>query len=334
MAESCSRLPHNLKPGKAPRVGLISNPLSGGNRKGLNVIRGLLARQPQVCHLEASTPLDMGGALAEFARREVDVVAVNGGDGTVHAVLTEFFRQPWPGQAPVFALLRAGTASMIARDVGLKGSRRVGLSKLLKWVSDGRGRAAVVQRPILKVEGALDQKPLYGMFFGAAGICQGIRFCLDRVHTKGVRGQLAAGGTLARLLVAAVRRDRSLLFPVSVEVALDGGPQEEREFLLILVSTLERLFLGIRPYWGTEIAPLYYTAVSVRPRHLLKTVPTLLRGRKSRFGTPEHGYYSQKVREARFTFSGAFTLDGELYTLDTREAITVTEGGKASFLKL
>ena len=335
MAESCSRLPHNLRPGKVPRVGLISNPLSGGNRKGLHVIRGLLARQPQVCHLEASTPSETGGALAEFARREVDVVAVNGGDGTVHAVLTEFFRHPWPGQAPVFALLRAGTASMIARDVGLSGSRQVALNKLLQWGSDGRSRAAVVQRPILKVEGTLHQKPLYGMFFGAAGICQGIRFCLDRVHTKGVRGQLAAGGTLARLLVAAVRRDRSLLFPVSVEVALDGGLQEEREFLLILVSTLERLFLGIRPYWGTEIAPLYYTAIGVRPRHLLKTVPTLLRGRKSRFGTPEHGYYSQKVREARFTFCGDFTLDGELYTLDNRaKPITVTEGGKASFLRL
>jgi len=335
MAESCSRPPHNLKPGKAFRVGLISNPLSGRNRKGLNVIREVLARQLQVYHLEASTPLDVGWALAEFGRREVDVVAVNGGDGTVHAVLTEFFRRPWSGPVPVFALLRSGTASMIARDVGLSGSRRVALNKLLKWISTGRGSAVVVQRPILKVESTLDQKPLYGMFFGAAGICQGIRFCLDRVHTKGVRGQLAAGVTLARLLVAAVRRDRSLLFPVSAGVALDGGPKEEREFLLILVSTLERLFLGIRPYWGTEIEPLYYTAISVRPRHLLKTVPPLLRGRKSRFGTPEHGYFSQKVREARLILSGDFTLDGELYTLGTREkSITITEGGKASFLKL
>jgi hypothetical protein len=116
---------------------------------------------------------------------------------------------------------------------------------------------------------------------------------------------------------------------------LDGGPKEEREFLLILVSTLERLFLGIRPYWGTEIAPLYYTAVTARPRHLLKTVLSLLRGKKSRFGTPEHGYHSHKVRETSLAFRGDFTLDGELYTLDSRtKAITVTEGGRASFLKL
>ncbi|UCG12683.1 MAG: hypothetical protein JSU72_19760 [Deltaproteobacteria bacterium] len=335
MPEPCTRLPHHLNPGKALRVGLISNPLSGGNRKGLQAIRDLLVRHPQVFHLETTTPLDVGEALAELSRRQAEVVVVNGGDGTVHSVLTEFYHRPWPGQSPVLALLRAGTASMIARDVGLSGSRRAALKRLLNWVSSGQGRAVVIQRPILKVEGAHDQKPLYGMFFGAAGICQGIRYCLDRVHTKGVGGQLAAGVTLARLLVASARGDRRLLFPVPVSVGLDGGSQEEREFLLILVSTLERLFLGIRPYWGTEIAPLYYTALTFHPRHLLKTAPTLLCGKKSRFGTPEHGYHSHKIQAARLTFNGDFTLDGELYTPDARSnPITVTEGGKASFLKL
>jgi len=141
--------------------------------------------------------------------------------------------------------------------------------------------------------------------------------------------------TLARLLIAAVRRNRNLLFPVSGKVMLDDGPQQEREFLIILVSTLERLFLGIRPYWGTGIGPLYYTGISVGPRHLLRTIPDILRGKESRFGTPEHGYFSQKVREARLALRGEFTLDGELYTLDTQaKPITVTEGGKASFLKL
>jgi hypothetical protein len=324
-----------LKSGKTLRLGLISNPLSGGNRKGLHIIREVLAGRPQAHHLEASTPLEVGSALAEFAQREVDVVAVNGGDGTIHAVLTELFRQPSPGPVPVLALLRSGTASMIARDVGLSGSRRVALSRLLTWINTGCGSAAVVQRPILKVERPPDQEPLYGMFFGAAGICQGIQFCLDRVHARGMSGQLAAGLTLGRFLIAAARMDKSLLFPVLATVGLDREPSEQREFLLILISTLERLFLGLRPYWGIETAPLYYTALGARPRHLLLALPTLLRGRKSRFGTPEHGYFSRKVREARLTLPGGFTLDGELYTLDTQvRRITVTEGGKASFLKL
>lgn len=335
MAELDSRPAQKVKPGKPLRAGLISNPLSGGNRKGYKVIREILARRPEVCHCEASTPAAVGFALDEFSRREVAVIAVNGGDGTVHAVLTEFFRRPWPGQAPLFALLRAGTASMIARDVGLSGSRQAALNRFLECVSGDGGRAVVVERPVLKVETSPIQKPLFGMFFGGAGICQGIRFCLERVHTKGVRGQLAAGVTLARLLMSAAHGDKGgLLRPVSGAIALDGGLVARGEFLLILVSTLERLFLGIRPYWGTEIAPLYFTALTARPQHLLKATPTLLRGRKSRFATPEHGYYSHKVREAHFTLGGDFTLDGEFYAADQTQPISLTEGGKASFLRL
>jgi hypothetical protein len=146
---------------------------------------------------------------------------------------------------------------------------------------------------------------------------------------------MAAGLTLGRFLLAVVRRDKSLLSPTRATVRLDSEPPEQREFLLILVSTLERLFLGIRPYWSTETGPLYYTALGARPRHLLRALPALLRGQKGRFCAPEHGYFSRKVREVRLTLTGGFTLDGELYTLDNRVThLTITEGGKVSFLKL
>jgi diacylglycerol kinase (ATP) len=335
ISDSCTCLPRILKSGKTLRLGLISNPLSGGNRKGLHIIREVLSGRPQAYHLEVRTPMEVASALTQLAQREVDIVAINGGDGTIHAVLTELFRQPARGPVPVLALLRSGTASMIARDVGLCGSRRGALSRLLTWIDTGCGSAAVVQRSILKVERVPGQEPLYGMFFGAAGICQGIKFCLDRVHATGISGQLAAGLTLGRFLFAAACRDKRVLSPVLATVVLDDEPAEQREYLLILMSTLERLFLGLRPYWGDEAAPLYYTALGPRPGHLLRALPSLLRGKKGRFVIPEHGYFSRKVQEARLTLAGGFTLDGELYPLDNQVTrITVTEGGMASFLKL
>jgi hypothetical protein len=294
-----------------------------------------LAGRPQIYHFEAKTPSEVGDAMSEFAHRAVDLLTVNGGDGTIHAVLTELFRRPNLEPVPVLALLRSGTASMIARDVGLGGSRQQALQRLLKWVSTGSGSAAVVQRSVLKVLRSPNQEPLYGMFFGAACICQGIQFCLDRLHTKGLSGQLAAGLTLARFLISAAHGKSGLLSPVPITVGLDSEPLEKREFLAMIISTLERLFLGLRPYWGTETAPLYYTALSVGPRHLLRSLPSVLRGRKSRFSTPEQGYFSRKVHEARLSYTEGFTLDGELYAPDTRNGrVTVSEGGKAWFLRL
>jgi hypothetical protein len=276
----------------------------------------------------------VGSALAELARREVDVVTINGGDGTIHAVLTELFRRQAPEPFPVLAVLRSGTTSMIARDVGLSGPRKRALRRLLTWVNTGKGMPVIVQRPILRVEKMPHGEPLYGMFFGVAGICQGIQYFHTHLDTKGLGGELAAGLTMLRFLLAAVRGHKGLI-PVPITVGLNGEPPEKQDFLLILISTLERLFFGLHPYWGAEIAPLYYTALSARPQHLLRALPQLFRGRKSRFSTKKNGYASLNIREARFALTGSFALDGELYSVDNRsERITVKEGGKALFLRL
>jgi diacylglycerol kinase (ATP) len=322
--------------GKKHTLGLISNPLSGWNRKGMPFVRESVKGQHQICHREASTPAEIASALTEFACKQIDVIAVNGGDGTVHAVLTELFRQANGGPIPLLTILRSGTASMISRDVGLNGSPQVSLKRLVKWTDGGKRDPAIVQRSILKVETTSGQEPLYGMFFGAAGICQGIQFCLNRVHTKGLGGELAAGITLARFLIPAANKKNNFIFPVPVKIGFNSGPEEKRDVLLILISTLDRLFLGIKPYWGSQKnAPLHYTELGAHPRRLLLMLPSLLCGRQHHFLTPENGYVSRNIHQAGFVYTGSFAIDGELYTPENRpERITVSEAGTASFLKV
>ena len=324
-----------MKAGRSLRVGVLSNPLSGGNRKGLADVRAILASQSQVSHREVQTPADVVSALADFARQEVEVITVNGGDGTIQAVLTGlFYHRPFE-TLPLLAILRAGTDSVTARDVGLQGSRVRALRMLFAWSSTREGSATIVDRSILRVEGAAKQEPLYGMIFGAAGIYQGIQFTHRNVYTLGARGSLAPALTLARFFWELARGNSDYVTPVPITIALDRHPERQLDCMLILISTLERLFLKLRPYWGTESAPLHYTAIRARSRHLLRSLPSLLRGRKGRHGTPENGYFSHNVHEVRLTFNGGFTLDGELYRPDKRLGpLVVKNGGRASFLRL
>jgi diacylglycerol kinase (ATP) len=105
--------------------------------------------------------------------------------------------------------------------------------------------------------------------------------------------------------------------------------------LFIIISSLERLFLGIRPYWGTGSGSFYYTALGPRPRHLLWTFLLMLLGRKSRFAETRHGYFSQKVDKVRLNLNSGFTLDGEIYATDPQDGdVLASFGGKASFLQL
>ena len=317
------------------RLGVISNPLSGGNRKGLGAVREALADRPGVIHREARTPDDVAWVIDRFAGEGVDVIAINGGDGTIQAVLTALFRSRRYEKTPLLAVLRSGTDSIIAEDIGLKGSRDRGLGRLLNWMETRSGRFGVEERPVLKVETRPDRNPLYGLIFGAAAIYQGIQYCKRRIYTLGLHGEIAPSLTLARFLLAVVRRDARVVSPVPITISLDQAPRRQGEFLLLYISTLERLFLGLRPHWGTEDAPLHVTAVSGRPSHFLRTLPSLARGRKGRWNTPENGYSSHNAIEIRLTMDSGFILDGELYEPDPQlKSVVVNLGGWASFLRI
>jgi hypothetical protein len=173
------------------------------------------------------------------------------------------------------------------------------------------------------------------MFFGASAIHQGIEYFHRKVYSKGLGGELGPGITILRFLWSAVRRRSGFIPPVPVSVTLDDKQPQTFDSFVVLVSSLERLFLGIHPYWGVESGPLHYTAVRAYPRHLLRALPALLRGRRSGFGSIENGYFSHNAHEIRLHLDGGFTLDGQLYTPENRETPTVVRyGGMASFVRI
>jgi diacylglycerol kinase (ATP) len=71
-----------------PKIGLISNPRSQRNRRGLDGIHRAVADAPEVIHIATDGCPDVDGALREFARQDVGLLLINGGDGTVQTVLT------------------------------------------------------------------------------------------------------------------------------------------------------------------------------------------------------------------------------------------------------
>lgn len=311
-------------------LGVISNPLSGGNRKGLGAIRRIVAAH-RIIHGEGKTPVHISRTLSDFAEQGVTVVAVNGGDGTIQAVLTSLFHDKPYDRLPLLALLRSGTSSMTAGDVGLWGSGPNALDRLIRWAGTGAG-GRLVERPVLRVR-APGHGPLYGMFFGAAAVCQGIRFFHERANAAGFRGELIPGLVIARFLMAAARRGSRFLKPSSVTVAINRSYPEDLDCLLILASTLERLFLGIRPFWNGGMGPLHFSAVTSNHRYLWRALPALLQGRRGRYGMATNGYVSHDVNELSLAMDGEFALDGELYLPATKKIpVLLDTAGHASFV--
>ena len=319
------------KSGQTPRIGVLINPLSGGNLNGLDEIRSLIDKNPKVAHCDVRTPQDVLVALKDFSNRNIDILAVNGGDGTVQAVLTVLFHHRPFETRPLLAVLQSGTTSMTARDVGFSGCRVKSLKKLFNWAVTGEGNPRVIERPVLQVLSSGHQTR-YGMFFGASAIYQGIQYFHRNVNTRGLRGEIGPGLTILRFLWSAARRGSDFIPAVPVSVAVGDTPPQHFDSFAILVSTLERLFLRIYPFWGKESGPLHYTAVRAEPRNLLRALPSILRGRKGPYGTPENGFYSHNVHEIKLNLESGFTLDAQLYKPgNPQEPVVVRCGGTASF---
>ena len=316
------------------RIGVLYNPLSGKNRQAPGVLPRILSGYPQVLLKEIRTPREVHDALFDFARQGINLVVISGGDGTVQAALTVLFtRQPFV-ICPRLVVLAAGTTNMIAGDVGISGDQHRALQGLFDWARTGRGRVTQVQRPVLQLQ-VPGHEVKCGMFFGAAIISQGIQYYQQNLHNQGLHGVLGICLTLFRSLWAAVRHSNRQMTATAMKICLDDQPPQEENFLLFFVTTLDRLFFGLRPFWGNEQGPLRYTAVRTQAPYLLRVLPMLARGRRCRRGTPENGYFSGNVREIRLFLDSPVALDGELYMPDSMQEPTVLQcGGSATFLRV
>ena len=101
------------------RIGVVNNLRAGKSREQVGRMLNFLSSHPDVLHVETEHAGVMPEALAELARQEVDLLVVNGGDGTLQYVLTEILgNSAFGDRVPMIAPLRAGRTNMSALDLG------------------------------------------------------------------------------------------------------------------------------------------------------------------------------------------------------------------------
>src|SRR5687768_16878584 len=115
------------------RIALISNPKSTGNLAQLPRIRAFCADHTDIFHYEVEHAHQIGEAMKTVARINPAVLAINGGDGTVQAVLTELHNGGHFGDlAPPVAVLPSGKTNLIALDLGMRGDPVKALERLIE----------------------------------------------------------------------------------------------------------------------------------------------------------------------------------------------------------
>ncbi|BCO31231.1 hypothetical protein TspCOW1_13340 [Thiohalobacter sp. COW1] len=323
---------------KPTRAVLISNPASGNNRRAWARLQPRLAHYPQLEQHITRTVEEAETLIRRLADSDIQVLAINGGDGTL-ACLLGLLLQHWPQQRrPALIVLPGGTANMSAGDVGAAGSPRKAWKRFFRWLDRGcplNGPAH--ERHIMQVEGLADGRIHYGMFLGTGAIMQATQYAHSKVHARGLGGEISLGLTLVRTLWGLARRDPRFYQPTPVALRLPDSSidRPETPMLILAASTLERLFLGIRPFWGSGDGAVGLTTVRAGARHFPRAFASILRGRPNRHVQPELGYESFHTRRLELVFDGMLNLDGELLqTAPSTGPLTVTARGPFRFLRL
>ncbi len=299
-------------------IALISNPRSTGNIALLPEIRAFIAANQNIYHYEIDDVAQVPEALRQIARIEPDILAINGGDGTVQRALTELEQGGWfKGPVPPVAVLPNGKTNLIAYDLGA-GDDPLAMLALLAAIPAKDLRRHIVPRQLIRLT-AGTAAPVFGMFLGGAGLAEIILFCRKHIYPLGLpNGMSHVLAAVVLFVMVLIGRDLSLRArELKVSVRRSGG--FEGSFVAVLVTTLDTLLLNVRarkPAWG----PLKLIVIERRRMTIVRTAWALFKGTlgQRRFD----GFHLGDGDEIRIEGNRpCVILDGETYEAPPGESL-------------
>jgi hypothetical protein len=293
--------------------GLIVNPQSGkASGKGLE-LAALLKQDARVITRVLHNFSDLGAYLDEMEQAGVTELFVSSGDGTVQAIQTEIAERYAPAFFPRLVLLPHGTTNMTAADLGFR-NRNVKVQA--DFIANRQSRL-LAKRPTLRVANPKDGKARHGMFLGTGAAWQATQFCQDAIHRVGLKGDFATFATLATAVVKSVfsaanpddptRIDR----PYEIALLRNGETELAGRHLLLLATTLDKLILGTRPFWGGKAGPIRVSTIPYPVPSIGRWLVPLMYGGEDRTVPPGARSFSGGAFEiATMT---PFVIDGEFF---------------------
>lgn len=301
--------------GQAPTVGVIYNPRSHRNL-GADFDCGLC---PHVHIAQPRARAQLPIALTEFAERGIDLLVINGGDGTVRDVLTcgqTIFGDDWP----TIAVLPKGKTNALTVDLGIPDDWT--LQDAIEALDHG-GRAW--RRPMAvstRDDGdkASGVSRVAGFILGAGAFTKATQ-AGQSAHKLGAFDSMVVAVTALWALLQSLFASRANPWRKGARMRIGLGTKDApmahsgrgdpamRQ--LLFASTLERLPAGLRPF-GALRSGLKLVAVDQISRRTTALVPFALFG-KLRSGLRERGIHQLAASQFSLSIDDQFILDGEAF---------------------
>lgn len=273
--------------------------------------------------LAPDSPELLTAALRDAQRQGCTQVALFGGDGTGHRVMTAV-HEAWPHDAlPEVMWLHGGTMNTVSRSMGQRGRPT---EQLEAWLSELRGgpRLDRTRRwPLHVTADDADGAPLpaeVGFLFGVGIVA---RF-IEAYEQGGEPSPLKAAATLVKAVASAFTGGsfaEQFFRGLPADVTGDGVPWPRRSWKILTVGAVDQIGLGFRPTPGVLTHPgcLHAFASASSPVAFARDLVPLFRGHKAR----DPGAHDQICHRLEISADEAlvYNLDGDLFTVGRRVVV-------------
>ncbi len=295
------------------RIGVLRNPLSTKNLK-----HPRWDFPSDIFLVETSADKSISEAATELARKNLDLLVIDGGDGTITATLSTFAAKGIP--LPPIGFIANGNTNLIAHKTGTPLTLEAIVS--LTEMSVEALRNKLHRTPILTIAIA-GQEIRSGFIAGWGAYATATRMAIDEIRSRHDL-QIAAAifVTLRRSLFGA--EARALRDGIVCHFQADDGKPMHgtRRFVGVATSFKGRLAAGVKPFWGTGSGSIRWLDVIAPPRYHIFLAPFVLFG----WALPIFeglGYRSGCASRLSVTLSEDIIIDGEIVSLPPNTKIDI-----------
>lgn len=304
-------------------IGIILNPHSKQHKKDpdkgtrMSFIVGDKASCKETSDLD-----DLRRVVEEFKTRDIEILAISGGDGTNHRVLTEFIHIYGEKHLPKIALLRGGTMNTVANGLNIRGSSEKLLSNLITKYHEN---LPFEEQEVDMIRINSD----FGFLFG-----NGLIYRFLEAYYNGVTpSPPKAAFVLLRAIFSSLFHGKfgcHLFKRFDAEVEVDGEPWPFKNYIGLLCGSVPELGLKSQVFYHShEPRRFHGFGFSTTPRAFLANLYNIVLGRKNKH--PDILDASVSNMKIKLAEPLAYTIDGDM--LDPLDEFDLGVGPRLTVIK-
>jgi diacylglycerol kinase family enzyme len=306
-------------------IAVIVNPRSRANRRNPRIAADFQAIVGDRGRVFAPKTIEELDSIAkDLSREPPSVIAVHGGDGTLHKTITSLGRAFGAEPLPPIAMLCGGTMNVVATSLNIRERPSVFLKAIVDADRSGQS-LETIRRRCMRIGDEL------GFLFGS-GLPANF---LTEYYAPSGYGPARAAWLLVRAFFSALWHGpfiRRLFKRFEGSVQVDGAQLEQTAFVGLLAGTVREVGLGFKLVHRADDDPERFGVLAMHSAVLSLSLDVLAvrRGRGISASRAFSAVASQMDVKSK-NGAMAYTIDGDLYR--THEPVAISLGPPILFLK-